>query len=131
MIINEYEEMISSDEYWENGGSESDQYVFSENEEEKIVLNTTSLYVRELNLIIKEGVSLFYDEDSEEYEPNCDITMFFDLNTKKFLYSETEIGPAICISNYLHGIKASCPNIGKLEIEEIKNEEIYDESYEG
>lgn len=131
MTINEYEEMINSDEYWDNGGDDSFQYIFSENEEGQIVLSTKNLYVKDLNLIIKEGVSLFFDEDSEEFEPDCDITMFFDLNTKKFLYSETEIGPAICISNYLHGIESKCPNIGELELEIVNYEEIYDKSYEG
>lgn len=127
MTLGEYDELINSDEYYENHFEET--YPFFKNDEYMIELNETSIYVPELKIIIKQGVNLAYDEDEEGYTPDYDLTIFFDLESKKWLYEESSSSINVCISNYCNGVGISHENIEDMECEIIENEEIYDDNY--
>lgn len=94
-IIGRLEEL--EEEEWE-----SENFLFETDEEHQVWLDKNHLLIRELGLQIHSGVWYEkYEADKEDnFEPDFDFYMFFDADTKEYLYMEQGSSLITCIHNF-------------------------------
>lgn len=91
--------------------------VAEEENEWQIWLEPDYLHVLDLGVFVFQGNSLLYNPESLEYEPNFSVTAFYDPDTGKELYYESDVNICICISNYLYetGTSKSIEDISEMK----------------
>ena len=94
-IIGRLEEL--EEEEWE-----SENFLFETDEEHQVWLDKNHLVIRGLGLQIHSGVwyEKYVDDEEDNFEPDFDFYMFFDSDTKEYLYMEQGSSLITCIHNY-------------------------------
>ncbi len=74
-----------------------------------------TLYLKDCQLKIKEGIYASWDGETKGYEIDHDLYLIFDSQTNQLLYTESGSSLEVCLHNFLQG------NAISLEWENIQN----------
>ena len=96
ITIGNLEELMENEEW------ETENFLFEEDEEHQVWLDKNYLILRGLGLEIHSGVwyEKYEDDKDGNFEPDFDFYMFFDAETKVYLYMEQGSSLMTCIHNF-------------------------------
>ncbi len=81
----------------------------------RLWVSQLTLYLKNYQLKIKEGIHESWDEKTNDYETDHDLYLIFDSQTNRLLYTESGSSLEGCLHNFLRGGAIN------LEWEDIQN----------
>ncbi len=81
---------------------EDDMVLVSEEENIKVFRDKGCIYVKELGIDIFDAYVYTFEPDTNDFEIDCDLYLFYLHNTDEQVYSEGGSSLPVCINNYLH-----------------------------
>ncbi|MBO1695192.1 hypothetical protein HJW21_00300 [[Clostridium] symbiosum] len=95
-----YKGSLGGIEEFENEDWEEECFLFESEEDHQVWLDKSRLMLPKLGLEIHSGIWYEKDEGSGQYEADFDFYMFFDAESKVYLYMEQGSSLITCIHNY-------------------------------
>ncbi len=115
-------EIISQLEFWDG-----EMVLVSEDDSMQILRDKGCIYIKELDVDVYGAYVYYYEPETEEWEIDSDLYIFYLHKTDTEVYSEGGSSLPVCINNYLHfsGITKTytMEEIENLEIDYILNDE--------
>lgn len=71
------------------------------------------IHIWDLGIDVYDAISCTYDEDTQDYEMNASLFLFYDHDTNTQIYSEMGSSLSVCIYNYAYFIGRD--DIGDIE----------------
>ncbi|NCE79365.1 hypothetical protein [Turicibacter sp. TS3] len=68
----------------------------------RLWVSQLTLYLKDCQLKIKEGIYESWDEETKDYQTDHDLYLIFDSQTNQLLYTESGSGLEVCLHNFLH-----------------------------
>ncbi len=81
----------------------------------RLWVSQLTLYLKNYQLKIKEGIHESWDEETKDYETDHDLYLILDSQTNQLLYTESGSSLEVCLHNFLR------ENAISLEWEDIQN----------
>ena len=115
-------EVIAQLEFWDG-----EMILVSEDDSMQILRDKGCIYIKELGVDVYGAYVYYYEPETEEWEIDSDLYIFYLHKTDTEVYSEGGSSLPVCISNYCHYSgtekKYTMEEIDNLEIEYILNDE--------
>lgn len=81
---------------------EDEMVLVSEEETTKVFRDKGCIYVKELGIDIYDAYVYTFEPETNDFEIDCDLCLFYLYSTDKQIYSEGGSSLPVCINNYLH-----------------------------
>lgn len=81
---------------------EDEMVLVSEEETTKVYRDKGCIYVKELGIDIYDAYVYTFEPETNDFEIDCDLCLFYLHSTDKQIYSEGGSSLPVCINNYLH-----------------------------
>lgn len=108
------------DDYLEQNESCSDYSVFKREMDYQILIEKDYIYIPELKMNIHNAYSENYNDELKGYEIDFDFYVFFDSETKEYLYAEQGSALEVCIYNFLNVVSQKEYVVAELECEYVE-----------